>query len=206
DEVIRLIKTSKTVLQAKERLMKKFKLSEEQAQAILDMRLQRLTGLAREKIAQEHKELLNTIAYLKGVLADDRLVYEIIKKELRDLKKQFGDERKTEIAPDSSDLEIEDLIADEDVVISITHSGYIKRLPVDTYRRQKEVVEVSWEWISKRTILWNTSLSVPPTIIFFSSPTGARSIGLRSTSCPPAAGPLRARPSSISCPSVQRKK
>ncbi|MBT9170995.1 MAG: DNA gyrase subunit A [Actinobacteria bacterium] len=137
DEVIRLIKTSKTVLQAKERLMKKFKLSEEQAQAILDMRLQRLTGLEREKIAQEHKELLNTIAYLKGVLADDRLVYEIIKKELRDLKKQFGDERKTEIAPDSSDLEIEDLIADEDVVISITHSGYIKRLPVDTYRRQK---------------------------------------------------------------------
>jgi DNA gyrase subunit A len=137
DEVISTIRSSKDVPTAKERLMKKFKLSEIQAQAILDMRLQRLTGLERDKVKQEGKELEEKIKQLKKLLENDALVYGVIKDELTEMKKKYGDERRTEISASSSEIDIEDLIAEEENVISITHSGYIKRVPLDTYRKQK---------------------------------------------------------------------
>jgi DNA gyrase subunit A len=137
DEVISTIRSSKDVPTAKERLMKKFKLSEIQAQAILDMRLQRLTGLERDKVKQEGKELEEKIKQLKKLLENNALVYGVIKDELTEMKKKYGDERRTEISASSSEIDIEDLIAEEENVISITHSGYIKRVPLDTYRKQK---------------------------------------------------------------------
>ncbi|HWQ61495.1 MAG TPA: DNA gyrase subunit A, partial [Negativicutes bacterium] len=137
DAVITTIRQSRTVDIAREALQANFSLSEKQAQAILDMRLQRLTGLEREKIEQEYKDILEQIEWLEGVLADERKVLEIIKEELLDVKKRFGDARRTVITTDVSNLDIEDLIAEEDVVITLTHGGYIKRLPVDTYRSQR---------------------------------------------------------------------
>lgn len=136
DEVIKLIRASKDVPTAKAGLIKKFKLTEIQAQAILDLRLQRLTALEREKVKAEYKELLARIEHLKKILGNDALVYGIIKDELKAIKKKYNDERRTEITSQSADWEIEDLIAEEETVISITHSGYIKRLPVATYRKQ----------------------------------------------------------------------
>jgi len=137
DEVIALIKKSRTVEDARKGLMKQFKLSQEQAQAILDMRLSRLTGLEREKVKEEHKELKKEIARLKGILADESKLNAIIVEELQAIKKRFTDPRRTEIVPDYEDLEIEDLIAEEEVVVTITHSGYVKRLPITTYRTQR---------------------------------------------------------------------
>ncbi|MEW6555528.1 MAG: DNA gyrase subunit A [Actinomycetota bacterium] len=137
DEVIALIRKSRTVDDARKGLMKQFKLSQEQAQAILDMRLQRLTGLEREKVKEEHKELKKEIARLKEILADESKLKAIIVEELQAIKKRFADPRRTEIIPDYEDLEIEDLIAEEEVVVTITHSGYVKRLPITTYRTQR---------------------------------------------------------------------
>ncbi len=137
DEVISTIRSSKDVPTAKERLMKKFKLTEIQAQAILDMRLQRLTGLEREKVKQEHKELEEKIKRLKKLLGSDELIYGVIKEELEEIKKKYSDERRTEITTSTADIDIEDLIAEEENVISITHSGYIKRVPLTTYRKQR---------------------------------------------------------------------
>jgi DNA gyrase subunit A len=137
DAVITTIRQSRTVDIAREALQANFSLSEKQAQAILDMRLQRLTGLEREKIEQEYKDILETIAYLESLLADEHKVLEVIKEELLDVKKRFGDARRTVITGDVSNLDVEDLIAEEDVVITLTHGGYIKRLPVDTYRSQR---------------------------------------------------------------------
>ncbi len=137
DAVIELIKKSRTVPDAREGLIKRFKLSEEQAQAILDMRLQRLTGLEREKVKEEHKELKKEIARLKEILADEKKVRALIVEELNDIKRKYADPRRTEIVPDYEDLEIEDLIAEEEVVVTITHSGYVKRLPITTYRTQR---------------------------------------------------------------------
>ncbi len=136
DEVIKLIRASKDVPTAKAGLVKKFNLTEIQAQAILDMRLQRLTALEREKVKAEYKELMEKIQNLKKILGDDKLIYGIIKDELKEIKKKYSDERRTEITTQSADWDIEDLIAEEENVISITHSGYIKRLPVTTYRKQ----------------------------------------------------------------------
>jgi DNA gyrase subunit A len=137
DAVIALIKKSRTVQDAREDLVKQFKLSVEQAQAILDMRLQRLTGLEREKVKTEHEELKKEIARLKEILANEAKLRAIIVEELRAIKKKFGDPRRTDIVPDYEDLEIEDLIAEEEVVVTITHSGYVKRLPITTYRTQR---------------------------------------------------------------------
>ncbi|EAX48769.1 DNA gyrase, A subunit [Thermosinus carboxydivorans Nor1] len=137
DEVITTIRQSRTPEIARDALIAKFALSEKQAQAILDMRLQRLTGLEREKIEEEYKDVLETIEWLEAVLADERKVMGIIKDELLDVKKRFGDARRTVITSDVSKLEVEDLIANEDIVITITHQGYVKRLPVDTYRSQR---------------------------------------------------------------------
>jgi DNA gyrase subunit A len=137
DAVIKLIRSSKTVEDARNGLMTKFKLSEIQAQAILDMRLQRLTGLEREKVEQEYLDTIKLIEKLKGILASKVKRMNIIKEELAELKKKYGDERRTEIrAEEEEEFTIEDLIVEEDMVITITHGGYIKRLSISSYRRQ----------------------------------------------------------------------
>ncbi|MCJ0931586.1 DNA gyrase subunit A [Virgibacillus halodenitrificans] len=138
DEVISLIRNSKTADVARNGLMEKFELSEKQAQAILDMRLQRLTGLEREKIENEYNELLQLIEELKAILADEEKVLEIIREELTEIKERFNDPRRTDIVLGGADFfEDEDLIPEENIVITLTHQGYIKRLPSSTYRTQK---------------------------------------------------------------------
>jgi DNA gyrase subunit A len=136
DAVIRLIKQSKDVEAAKLGLMKKFKLSEIQAKAILDMRLQKLTGLERKKVEEEYRETIKLIEKLKAILKSKPLQMKIIEEELLDLKKKYGDERRTEIVYKAEEFSVEDMIAEEDVVITISHQGLIKRFPVSGYRRQ----------------------------------------------------------------------
>ncbi|MDI9440484.1 MAG: DNA gyrase subunit A [Limnochordia bacterium] len=135
DEIIAIIRAAYD--DAKERLMDRFGLSERQAVAILDMQLRRLSGLEREKIDQEYAELMKTIERLKAILGDMNLVYQIIKDELTEIKEKFADPRRTKIGLSVGDLEDVDLIAEEDIVVTLTHHGYIKRLPVDTYRAQR---------------------------------------------------------------------
>ena len=135
DEVINIIRSSYD--DAKERLMERFGLSEIQAQAILDMRLKTLSGLQREKIEEEYNELMKLIAHLKEILASETLVYQIIKEEMIEIKEKFGDERKTKIVAAEGEIYVEDLIKEEQSVIALTHFGYIKRMPIDTYRSQK---------------------------------------------------------------------
>ncbi|MDP2905848.1 MAG: DNA gyrase subunit A, partial [Candidatus Omnitrophota bacterium] len=137
DRIIKTIKSSKNTQDAKERLMKEFGLSEIQAQAILEMQLQRLTALERDKIDAEYAELLKKIELCRAILASEKKIEGIIKEELAALKEKYGDERRTDIVGEVEDLEIEDLIAEEDVVVTISHGGYIKRLPVSAYRKQK---------------------------------------------------------------------
>ncbi|HEX8173235.1 MAG TPA: DNA gyrase subunit A [Thermoanaerobaculia bacterium] len=137
DELIALIRGSRTPQEAKEGLIARWAFSDIQAQAILDMRLQRLTGLEREKLVAEYQEILGTIARLREILASERLVLEIIARELREIKEAYGDARRTEIVPDTSEIAIEDLIADEDMVITVSRGGYIKRSPLSMYRAQR---------------------------------------------------------------------
>ena len=137
DEVITIIRGSQDDDEAKVALMERFGLSQAQTEAILEMRLRRLTGLEREKIETELDELLERIAYYKKVLADNSLVRKIIKDEIIEIKNRFSNKRRTELAADAKDLEVEDLIAEEDMVVTITRTGYVKRLPVATYRQQK---------------------------------------------------------------------
>lgn len=136
DEIVELIKKSKDPETAKVNLMKRFKLTEIQAKAILDMRLQRLTGLERSKIESEYKETIKLIERLRSILRSKELQKELIKEELLKLKEKYGDERRTQIIEGEEDFNVEDLIAEEDVVITITHNGFIKRYPVSGYRRQ----------------------------------------------------------------------
>lgn len=136
DEVIALIRASKSPEEARNGLMSQYGLSEIQAKAILDMRLQKLTGLERDKIREEHREIMETIAELEKILGDEGLRMQIIKDELLDVKKRFGDERRTQIEFDSGDLNIEDLIPNEQVVITISHLGYIKRTALTEYKTQ----------------------------------------------------------------------
>jgi len=135
DEVIEIIRSSYD--DAKERLMERFGLSDIQAQSILDMRLKTLSGLQREKIENEYNELMKLIAYLKDVLSSETLVYQIIKDELIEIRDKFGDERKTKIAAAEGEIDVEDLIKEEQTVIALTHFGYIKRMPINTYRSQR---------------------------------------------------------------------
>ncbi len=137
DAVVKLIRAARDGEEARAGLIQKFELTEIQAQAILDLRLQKLTGLERDKIKSEHKDLVERIAWLKGILADEAEVYKLIKEELLEIRKMYGDDRRTQIAPGEEDLDIEDLIAEEEMVISITRAGYIKRLPLNTYRKQR---------------------------------------------------------------------
>ncbi len=137
DEVINIIRSSKEEATAKERLMNSFELSEKQAQAILDMRLRRLTGLEREKLEEEYEALIKEINRFREILASERLIYEIIKDELLEIKERFGDRRRTRIMPSADEIDIEDMIEEEDVIITLTHYGYIKRMPQDTYKIQR---------------------------------------------------------------------
>jgi len=137
DEVVALIKKSKEPAVAKTGLMKKFKLSEIQAQAILDMRLARLTGLERDKIIAEHKDIQKLIKELMAILADEKLVMKIIRDELAAIKEKYGDERRTVIKAKTEDLTVEDLIQEEEMVVTVSHRGYIKRNPISIYRAQR---------------------------------------------------------------------
>jgi len=136
DRVIALIRGSADVNEAREGLMREFSLSEKQAQAILDMRLQRLTALERHKLEEEYRSLLEEIAYLEALLKDERLVMKEIKKELDEIKQKYGDKRRTKIVNDEGEIELEDLIAEEKMVITLTQQGYVKRQPLSSYRSQ----------------------------------------------------------------------
>ncbi|MGL5330550.1 MAG: DNA gyrase subunit A [Peptostreptococcaceae bacterium] len=137
DAVISLIRASKTATEAKTGLIEKFNLSDLQAQAILDMRLQRLTGLERDKIEAEYDELMKKIDKLRAILADEQLLLNVIKKEILEIKDKYADERRTEIRHAEGEIDMRDLISDEEIAITLTHFGYIKRLPSDTYKSQK---------------------------------------------------------------------
>jgi DNA gyrase subunit A len=137
DAVITLIRNSQDPRVAKDGLMSNFGLSEIQAQAILDLRLQRLTGLERDKIMEEHRETVELIAKLRAILANESEIYKLIVAELKEIKKNHGDERRTQIVDRSEDISIEDMIVDEDMAVTISHDGYIKRNPVTLYRAQR---------------------------------------------------------------------
>jgi DNA gyrase subunit A len=137
DDIIELIRSSSDPKEAKGRLMSEFELSEVQAQAILDMRLQRLTGLEREKINAEYEDLIKNIARFKAILDSPAMVLQIIKDETKEIRARYGDERRTEIIQDVADIDMEDLIAEEDMVVTISHEGYIKRNPISLYRAQR---------------------------------------------------------------------
>lgn len=137
DKVIEIIKKSSDVKAARSALMEKISLSEMQANAILEMKLSKLTGLEREKLEEEYKELLIKIAYYKEILSDEKVLLSLIKEDLSEIKRKFADPRRTNILPDEGDFEIEDLIAEEDAIITITHTGYIKRMSTSLYRSQR---------------------------------------------------------------------
>ena len=135
DEVIQIIRSSYD--DARERLMERFGLTEIQSQAILDMRLKTLSGLQREKIEEEYKQLMELIEHLRAILGSEKLVFDIIKEELLEIKEKFGDERKTKIVAAEGEIDVEDLIKEEQCVVALTHFGYIKRMPIDTYKSQR---------------------------------------------------------------------
>ncbi len=167
DEIIALIKRSRTPDTAKRGLMRQFKLSEIQAQAILDMRLQRLTGLERKKIQDEYRETIKTIERLRALLASRARRMQLIKQELQSLKEKYGDERRTEIVAETEEFSLEDLIAEEDVVIALSHKGFIKRFPVSSYKRQRAKVKASGlegDWMENLFVA-----STHHTILFFTN-------------------------------------
>ena len=137
DEIVALIRASKSPKEAKDALMERFSLSAIQAQAILDMKLQRLTGLERDKIIQDYEQVLKDIKYYKEILSSEALVYKIIEEELLSIKEEFGDERRTQIIGEPKEIRVEDLIAEEDMVVTLSHKGYIKRNPLSLYRSQR---------------------------------------------------------------------
>ena len=136
DEIVEIIKKSPDVDAARDRLMKRFKLSDLQANAILAMQLARLTGLEREKVETEYKELQEKIKYYRDILAHDNLVYDLIRDDMKEMKARYGDPRRTEIAGEAEEFDMEDLIAEENVAVTISHQGYIKRMPLSSYRKQ----------------------------------------------------------------------
>jgi DNA gyrase subunit A len=136
DEVIKLIRASKSPVEARQALIDRFEFTERQAQAIIELQLQRLTGMERQKIIDELLEIQTRIAEYLEILGSDEVLRKLIVKELREIKKRFGDERRTEIGEETGEISVEDLIADEDMAITVTHNGYIKRTPLDTYRKQ----------------------------------------------------------------------
>jgi len=137
DEVISIIRSSQTDAEASTRLIERFGFSPEQTTAILEMKLRRLTGLERDKIEEELEGLRRAIAYYEDLLAHEEKILGVIKEEMREIARKFGDKRRTQITGAEKDLNVEDLIADEDMVVTITHTGYVKRIPVESYRAQK---------------------------------------------------------------------
>jgi DNA gyrase subunit A len=137
DAVIELIRAAGTPAEAREQLMERFEFSEIQAQAILDLQLHRLTGMEREKITKEHEEIQKLVAELRSILASEQRIKEIVRRELEEVKGKFGDPRRTEIVAKTREIRVEDMIAEEDMVITVSHLGYIKRSPVSVYRKQK---------------------------------------------------------------------
>src|SRR5207237_5891627 len=135
--VITLIRKSKSAPEAREALMERFKFTELQARAILEMQLQKVTGLERQKLVDEYKEVIQRIAELEEILSNESVLRNLIVKELREVQKDYGDQRRTESIESGAELTLEDLIADEDMAITVTHSGYIKRTPVSVYRAQR---------------------------------------------------------------------
>jgi DNA gyrase subunit A len=184
DEVISLIRAAKTPDEAREGLMTKFGLTEIQARAILDMRLQRLTGLERDKIKQEYKELMELIDYLRKVLDSEEMRMQIIKDELADIKERYGDERRTEIVPDAGEFNPEDFYADEEVVITISHLGYIKRTALTDYRTQRRGGVGARGSSTGKKISWSIFSLPQCTIPCCSSPKRANATGLKSTKYP----------------------
>ncbi len=188
DKVIEIIKKSKSPQDAKEALIKRFKLTEIQAQAILEMQLQRLCGLERKKIDQEYLELLKKIEYLKSILFSEKRQEGLIKEELKEIKEKFADPRRTNITAKKEEIEVEDLIIEEDVVVSVTGSGYIKRMPLTTYRQQKrggrgvaamstseaDFVEHLFVASSKEILLFFTSQGKVYPLKTYEVPTGSR--------------------------------
>ena len=136
DLITQLIRSSKTVQEAKERIMEEIQLTEIQAQAIVDMRLRALTGLEREKLEQEYEDLLGKIAYFKEILGNENRLYKVIKEEILEIRNKYADARRSEITSSDDDFDIEDLIDEESVIVTMTHLGYIKRIPLDTYKQQ----------------------------------------------------------------------
>ncbi len=176
DEVIQLIRSSQTTDIARNGLMEQFELSYEQAQAILDMRLQRLTGLERDKIENEYNDLVARIAELKAILADEEKVLTIIREELTDIKNKYNDQRRTMISLSEDHLEDEDLIPRQNTVVTITHHGYIKRLPISTYRSQRRGGRGIQGWVLMMMILSSICLRQTPTTLFYFLRTKERSI------------------------------
>ncbi len=188
DRVIEIIKKSKSPQEAKAALVKRFKLSDVQAQAILEMQLQRLCALERKKIDQEYLELLKRIEYLKSILASEKKQEQLIKDELAEIKEKFADRRRTDIVAKKEEIEVEDLIIEEDMVVSITGSGYIKRLPLTTYRQQRrggrgvaamstadsDFVERLFIASSKETLLFFTDQGKVYPLKTYEVPTGSR--------------------------------
>jgi len=188
DKVVELIKKSKSPQEAKQALMKRFSLTEIQAQSILEMQLQRLCALERKKIDEEYLELIKKIEYYQLILSSERKQEELIKEELRELKEKFADSRRTEIVAEREEIEVEDLIVEEEVVIAITGSGYIKRQPISTYRRQQrggkgvsaittkeeDFVEHLFVASSKDTLLFFTNLGKVYSLKTYKIPTGTR--------------------------------
>ena len=179
DEVIALIRASSSVAEARTGLMSTFDFSERQATAILEMRLQRLTGMERDKIDREYQDLLEKIAYFKRILGDEQLVLDIISEELRELKKNYPEPRRTEIIPETKDLDPRDLIADEEMVVTISHRGYIKRNPISIYHSQRRGGRGRRAWRPSPKTLSNIFSLDPLTIRLCFSRTSARYIGLR---------------------------
>ena len=163
DQVIKIIRGSRDAETASERLQENFELSERQAKAILDMRLARLTGLEMEKLDEELAALRVTIEELRGILDSRDRRMEIITEELTEIGKKYGDDRRSEIIGEASSLDVEDLIADEEMVITVSRAGYVKRTEVDTYRAQRLGDGGSREWARGRRIGWNTCSWRPPT-------------------------------------------
>ena len=188
DEVINIIRASKTVADAKVNLMERFGLSDEQATAIVQMQLGRLSGMEREKIEEELNQLLAKIAEYKEILSDEKLVLNIVREDLLKIKDKYGDERRTEIAMVHDELDIEDLIEEEDIVVTLTHSGYTKRVPVDTYKsqhrggrgiaglttREEDFVEHIFTTSTHNTILFFTTRGIVYRLKGYQIPEGGR--------------------------------
>lgn len=200
DEVIHTIRNSANAEIAKAALMEKFSLSDRQSQAILDMRLQRLTGLERKKIDDEYIDVLQTIDQLESILADEQKVLNLIKEDLQEKADRFGDDRRTEITADTGNMDVLDLIADEEIVITLSNQGYIKRQTPDNFRKQKRGgVGTHGGSGKKKMILHNISSWPRLTTTFFSLPTMVRSTHCGAIRFRKPAVRLRERQSSICC-------